>query len=559
VAREEVDVVVVGSGAGGGPVAFSLAQAGFRVVVLEKGRNPSQKELEHDEIKMTRRNFFVPYPGDEPHMVRHGENEKAQVTSDGWTANIVGGGTAHFSGFFHRAHPSDLRAEHLIGKGVYEGSLAVDWPIAYEDLEPYYAKLEREVGVSGVWKRHPFEEPRSSDFPLPPLPEHPLAARIDAAGAKVGCHPFPTPRAILTRPQHGRNACIPCATCGTYGCPSGAKGSTGFALLPRAVATGRCEIRAESMVVDVAVDQAGKATGVHYQDRAGETRFIGARCVVLACTAIETARLMLLSTSARFPHGIANGNRLVGRNLVLSSMGKAEAVWYHNRGQDRSWLKDPASPFIQRSIQDYYVLPEPRGKVRKTGTLLFLLGRPGPIAMAELVANRHGLSETPLWGPALKDQLRREGRDAVRLECELFGEFLATGGTYVDLDPEAKDHFGLPAARITITRHPADLDASRYLLDRGLEVLRAMEPDEIRETTARGATVFLQGGTCRFGKDPATSVLDPSCRAHEVPNLYVTDGSFLPTSTGVPITMTIMANAFRVADRIVERFKAHKL
>jgi choline dehydrogenase-like flavoprotein len=556
---EQVDVVVVGSGAGGSPVALMLAQAGMRVVVLEKGRDVSRAEMEHDEIRMTRRNFFVPYVKDEPHTVRYGQHKEAEPSADGWTANIVGGGTAHYSGFFHRMHPCDMRAASLIGKSVLKDSLAVDWPITYDVLEPYYAQVEREVGVSGVWKRHPFEEPRSADFPLPPLAEHPLAAHIDAAGAKVGCHPFPTPRAVLTRPRDGRDACIPCVTCGNYGCPSGAKGSTGFALLPRAVATGRCEVRAECMVVEVTVDSSGKASGVRYRDRTNETRFLGARCVVLACTAIETARLMLLSTSSRFPSGIANGSGLVGRNLVLSSLGKAEATWYHNRGKDRSWLKDPASPFVQRSIQDYYLLPKPQGRVRKTGTLLFLLGRPGPIAMAERIAHGKGSSKTPLWGPALKDQLRREGRDAVWLECEQFGEFLPTAGTYVDLDPKVKDRFGLPAARITIDRHPHDLEATRYLLDRGLEVLRAMEPDDVRETVGHGATIFLQGGTCRFGTDPASSVLDPSCRAHEVPNLYVADGSFLPTSGGVPVTMTIMANAFRVGAGIAQRFKAGKL
>src|SRR5262249_2073337 len=186
----------------------------------------SRKEMVHDEVKMTRRNFFVPYPKDEPHMVRHGEGETAQVTADGWTANVVGGGTAHYSGVFHRMHPCDMKAGSLIGKSVHKDSLAVDWPISYEDLEPYYAQVEREVGVSGVWKRHPFEEPRSADYPLPPLSEHPFAARIDQAGAKVGCHPFPTPRAVLTKAREGRDACIPCTTCGNYGCPSGAKGST---------------------------------------------------------------------------------------------------------------------------------------------------------------------------------------------------------------------------------------------------------------------------------------------------------------------------------------------
>jgi choline dehydrogenase-like flavoprotein len=556
-ADETVDVVVVGSGAGGAPVAFSLANAGMHVVVLEKGRDPKREELNHDEIKMTRRNFFVPYAGDEPHMVRHSPTEEAKVSAEGWTANIVGGGTAHFSGFFHRLHPVDFKLRTTLG--AIKDSTVVDWPFGYETLERYYALVEREIGVSGVWKKHPFEEPRSADYPLPPLAEHPLAARIDQAGAKVGCHPFPTPRAVLTRPQHGRDACIPCRTCGNYGCPSGAKGSTAFALLPRAVATGKCEVRAQSMAVEVTVGADGKASGVRYLDKDGKTKFIGARCVVLACTAIETARLMLMSRSSRFPSGIANGNGLVGKNLVLSSLGKVEGKWYHNRGKNNDWLKNPPSPFVQRSIQDYYYQPKASGGARKTGTLLFLLGLPGPIAAAERAVKLGGEPGAPVWGHALKEALRKEVRDAVLLECEMFGEFLPTAESCVDLDPKAKDRFGLPVARITIHRHPADREATRYLLDRALEVVRATGADVVEETVSSGATMFLQGGTCRFGKDPATSVLDPSCRAHEVPNLYVADGSFMPTSGGVPPTMTIMANSFRVADGIIERFKAQKL
>jgi choline dehydrogenase-like flavoprotein len=306
------------------------------------------------------------------------------------------------------------------------------------------------------------------------------------------------------------------------------------------------------MAIEVPVDSAGRATGVTYRDASGENRSIEARCVILACSAIETARLLLMSRSQRFPEGLANGNGLVGKNLVFSGMGRGHAIFRRPRPSP------PISrfPFVQRSIQDFYFNAQGVEGVRKGGTILFDWAHPNPIFAAERVAHADGKL---LFGRALKDKLRRDVAGVWNLQFEVFSEFLPTAGTYVDLDPDVKDRFGLPVARMTVRRHPADAVATGMLVDRGMAVLRDLEPDEWSAQELRGVTHFLQGGTCRFGDDPATSVLDPSCRAHEVANLYVTDGSFLPTSGGVPITLTIMANAFRVAERIAARLQAREL
>jgi len=306
------------------------------------------------------------------------------------------------------------------------------------------------------------------------------------------------------------------------------------------------------MAVEVPLRADGHVSGVVYLDRSDQRRFIGARCVVLACSAIETARLLLMSRSSRFPSGLANGNGLVGRNLVFSGMGRGLALFR----RPRSSTPIERFAFVQRSMQDFYFRPDGIEGVRKGGTILFDWAHANPIFTAERMANADGKL---LWGRALKDKLRRDAAGASRLQFETFAEYLPTPGTFVDLDPDVKDRRGLPVARITETRHPQDNVATSMLVDRGMALLRELHPDEWNADETHGVTRFLQGGTCRFGGDPATSVLDASCRAHEVDNLYVTDGSFLPSSGGVPMTLTIMANAFRVAGGIAARFRSGEI
>jgi len=305
----------------------------------------------------------------------------------------------------------------------------------------------------------------------------------------------------------------------------------------------------------VEVTPDGRARSVVYLDEAGVLQEQPARIVVVSCTAVESARLLLNSRSARWPKGLANDSGLVGKNLTFSGFGRSRASFRISRRKESwPWLDDPA-PFVQRSLSDHYVLPaSAKLGSRKGGAIGFLWEHPAPISQGIVLAQ----GGQGVFGKELKERFR-VFRDSKVLQFETYAEWLPTPGTQVTVEDSVLDRYGLPVAAITIDRHPADLPVTRYLIDRGEELLKAMEPDAVWRVTEAGETTILQHGTCRFGNDPATSVLDQDCRAHTVPNLYVVDGSFMPTSGGNPNTLTIMANAYRVADRLVARARAGKI
>jgi len=551
---EQVDVCIVGSGAGGGPLMLELARAGAKVVVLEKGPWYRAEDFTHDEIETCRRNMWVPYTDDEPHVLVRGPRGKPKNGRAGWTAACVGGGTAHMSGFVFRLHPEDFRLRTRYGGGPAGADLA-DWPISYADLAPWYDKVETEMGVSGGTHTGPFEPPRAGPYPLPPLLENPLSQLVDEGARRLGLHPASTPRAVLSEPYRGRSACNYCGLCGSYGCESGARSSTLAALVPAAIATGSCELRPKSMAYEIATDSTGKATGVRYYDAEGRAQEQKARLVCVAASAVESARLLLNSTSPLFPHGLANGNGQVGRNLTFSTLGRVlgefEVAKLSPRLRERCNVH-----FLQRAIRDHYFLGERKGAYDKGGLLNFILPHRNPIFTAERLARR---SRPPLWGAALMEAVYRYYGEVRELECEVFGEFLPTRWTRVTAGSGVTDRWGIPSATIHLQHHPEDLATSRALVGKATEVMRSAGASRTHLDTVGTTTFVLQHGTCRFGKDARTSVLNEWCRAHEVDNLYVVDGSFMPTSGGVPTTLTILANSFRVAAHLVERFKARSL
>jgi choline dehydrogenase-like flavoprotein len=531
---DRTDVCIIGAGASGAAAAKVLTERGLRVVALERGPWRTKETFGGDELANVNRYNLWPDPLLNPRTVRTSAHEEPRVELFCPVPQMVGGGTVHWQGWLPRFTENDFRPRTVIGD--LPGATLADWPISYADLEPYYDKVEWAFGVSGAAGANRFESPRGRGYPCPPMPMSRYAQKFHQGCTALGYNSFPTPQAALSRPYNGRPPTVVSAFAQQHGDPTGTRSSALNVFVPDAVATGRYDLRPDSYVREITVDGRGRAKSAVYADGDGELTEQEADVFILACGAVESARLLLLSRSARFPNGLANGSDLVGRNVTWHEYSAAVGLFDH---PVYAWA---GGGYVSASSFQFYEHDDSRGFASGGHVACAGVGIPLPI--------NWGLPDRPLWGA-----------EAKRIDREYFNHSMAVAmvvhdmprhDNRVDLDEKVTDAWGLPVARITLTPHPNDLAMGRWLIDRNAEILEAAGAHKVYRVYIDRITgnCSHQHGTTRMGNDPDTSVLDRNCRAHEVDNMFVVDGGPFPTATGANPTLTIMANAWRVADHI---------
>ncbi|QHC65397.1 NAD(P)-binding protein [Rathayibacter sp. VKM Ac-2759] len=543
--RPHYDAVVVGAGAGGGVAACVLAEAGLRVLLVERGSWLAASALPVDHLRSQRLSLgyetrvdppsaghprVVPTPG--------GAATTLLATDPRWGNNAltVGGGTRVYGAQAWRFCPEDFAMASTYG--VPEGSSLADWPLAYDDLEADYDRAEWELGVSGDAAGDATAGPRRRGYPMPPFPHALDSARLAAGAAALGLGTTDVPLLINTTPYNGRGACIRCASCVGFACPGEFKTDTRNTVIPRAVATGRCDVLTGAQVARVLTDADGRVAGVRI---VGErTLEVSADDVVLAAGAVETARLLLNSASASEPAGLGNRHDQVGRHLQSHVYAGAWGLFDEP-------VRDSVGPGPGIATTDHrHANPGIIG-----GAMLANDFVPTPLS---LYYSAVGLGLVP-----------RHGAESKRAMRELFPRLLVVMGpvqevpspeSRVTVDPSVLDRWGLPAARLSGGVHPEDLRTADFAADRAVDWLRASgaaSTYRLRHLPDAGPSRGQhQAGTCRMGLDPATSVTDRWGRVWGHDNLTIADASLHVTNGGVNPVLTVLALAYRVAGRLAE-------
>lgn len=528
-AEERADVLVIGSGAAGAAVAWRLAELGAKVVCLEQG-----DWVEIGDYPSTRPNYEIQRRRGQfnfnPNVRKRPEDYP--VTDAGGNPagvmmfNAVGGTTIHWSGHFPRFHPSDFRVKTLDG-------VADDWPIRYEDLEPYYDLNDRMMGVSGLMG-DPANPPRSPR-PTPPLSLGVYGETIGRGFDKLGWHWWPSDNAIISRNYDGRIRCTYHGKC-NFGCPIGAKASTDITYWPKALRKGAV-LKTRARVREITVDAQGRARGALYYDHQGNLHEQRAHVVVLCGNGIGTPRLLLNSKSKSFPQGLANSSGMVGKNLLLHT-------WRVLSGIFEQQLDSYLGPVIPLFSHQFYETDPKRGFVR--GYMFWLNHTSGPLRHAWAGFVNHPVP----WGADHHRTMRRRFPHIIPLL--VMGEDLPEETNRVELDPEVKDSSSIPAPRVTYTYSENSLKMIGHGAAMARQALEAAGAIQILDRGPIQPAAHLMG-TARMGNDPKTSVVNAWHQAHDVKNLFSVDGSSFTTSAAVNPTSTIGALALRCADGIWER------
>ncbi len=525
----EFDICIIGSGAGAGPIAYELSKAGKKVVVLEKGEFYKREDFSKDEITYTKRSVVTPSLKDEYHVIEELIDGKWKSYTtyesnwDFWNGNIVGGSSNFMSGFFHKLEAEDFKLKSTFGE--IKGANIEDWPIDFDKFTKYYDKVKKIVGVTTNTK------------------EHPISKLFDKSAKKLNLTPLVTPRAILSSSKKDRSECYYSNYCGSYGCSSGAKGSAREALLNPALKTGNLTIISNAFVMKLKSKNKTVTKAKYFDKTTSKIKHIKAKIFVVAAQAMESSRLLLNSYNKEYPNGLANNSGQVGKNFLFSGGGIITGEFSDSKNISIDNLKVEGL-FVNRAIRDWYFL----NKNTKGGLVEALFEHANPIRKAN--SQKWDNNQKLVWGETLYNKLDNKFNKIKRLDFEIFNDWLPNDDCFVSIDKDKKDKYGVPVAKIRIGSHPQNEKVGDMLAKRSIELLKQMGATNISGSISPYPPQNLQAGGCRFGLDPKLSVLDKNCKAHDVDNLFVTDGSFMPTGGSVPYTYTIYANSFRVADYI---------
>jgi len=526
--RGKADVLLVGAGASSAFAAVELARAGFNVVCLEQGDWTLRTEFAgaRKDWELKAQKDWHPNP-----------NKRARVSdypidvSDSdvnpLMFNGVGGSTILYAAHWVRMLPSDFQVRTQDG-------VADDWPISYEDLAPYYAKTEIAMGVSGLAGDPAY--PDEASYPNPPMPLNKIGMKAAAGLDKLGWHWWPGPQAISARPYRHMQACVRRGTCLT-GCPEGAKGSVDVTHWPDAIQLG-ARLVTGARVREITTNATGLATGAVYIDREGVEHHQAADVVIMAANGIGTPRLLLLSTSNAHPDGLGNSSGLVGRRLMMHPYAAATGVYDEPL---ESWL-GPSGHAIQTF--EFYETEESRGFVR--GGKWQVMPSGGPLGL------RAGYSDSPLeeaWGENFHRRIKKTvGRS---FEWGITAEDLPDPDNRVTVDSKLTDHDGIPSPKIIYKTSENTRKLMDFNLERAKEAHQAAGASEVHITPLMRDCGWHIMGTARMGTDPADSVINEWHQSHDVPNLYIIDGSAFVTSAAANPTATITALTLRAIEHLI--------
>jgi len=492
-------VVVIGSGAGGGTLANELARKGIDVVCLEAGGRLTLADVVNDAPLMDER------------MGWHDERRGAGV----WLCKTVGGTTMRWSGVCPRFLAHEFRARTTYG--AMDDTTLIDWPLTLEELEPYYDKAEAKMGVSGT-------------NGLPPSAENNNFKVLKAGARGIGYTDITTSHiAINPVPYDGRPGCQQIGFC-NQGCAIGAKWSTLYTEIPKAEQTGHFELRTNAMAIRINHDERGQVVSVVYADQDGILREQKARAVCVACNVVETTRLLLLSESSLFPDGLANSSGHLGKNYMRHLAEGVRAVMPGPVNQHRGARQ-------AGFIRDEHTHDPVRGFAG--GYLMELSG-----------ASAASFSRYAGWGGDAQRWMENFSYGAGLFLC---GEDPPQENNRISLHPTDKDELGLPIPVLEYSHHPNTKTMMRHAVAQGRELYSALGATDIRDSSNRPGGGCHNMGVARMSTDPSDGVTDRWGQAHDIPNLFISDGSVFSTSGAPNPTLTIVALAIRQADYIAER------